>query len=156
MKDSNELVSEHEQEREVFQAFASAKTVKEKAARLHSKAVKAQRDAEWLLDHAIGLGEALKRRRGYYPYGDSGRQRVIYSDRLDRARRLLIKALGMLGSDRAGERASAALKVEKFRIKIGKTWDELILQEEDLADEEIDCEDLEDDDDDEDDEDTSS
>jgi hypothetical protein len=32
----------------------------------------------------------------------------------------------MLGSDHAGERASAALVVEKQRAKMGMTWDELI------------------------------
>ena len=42
-------------------------------------------------------------------------------------RELLVKALGMLGSDQAGERASAALVVEKQRGKLGMTWDELII-----------------------------
>jgi hypothetical protein len=48
---------------------------------------------------------------------------VIYSG----PRELLVKALGMLGSDHAGERANAALAVEKQRAKLGMTWDELII-----------------------------
>jgi hypothetical protein len=38
----------------------------------------------------------------------------------------LIGALGMLGSEHAGERAAAALHVERLRIKLGKQWSELI------------------------------
>jgi hypothetical protein len=38
----------------------------------------------------------------------------------------LIGALGMLGSDHAGERAAAALQVERLRAKLGKQWNELI------------------------------
>jgi hypothetical protein len=33
----------------------------------------------------------------------------------------------MLGSDQAGERANAALVVEKQRTKLAMTWDELII-----------------------------
>jgi hypothetical protein len=43
------------------------------------------------------------------------------------ARELLIKALGMLGSDHAGERANAAMIVEKQRARLGMTWEELIV-----------------------------
>jgi hypothetical protein len=39
----------------------------------------------------------------------------------------LIGALGMLGSDHAGERAAAALQVERIRAKLGKQWAEIIL-----------------------------
>jgi hypothetical protein len=38
----------------------------------------------------------------------------------------LIGALGVLGSDHAGERAAAALMVERLRAKLGKQWEELI------------------------------
>jgi hypothetical protein len=41
-------------------------------------------------------------------------------------RDLLVKALGMLGSDHAGERVNAGLVVEKQRTKLGMTWDVLI------------------------------
>jgi hypothetical protein len=33
----------------------------------------------------------------------------------------------MLGTDHAGERANAALVVEKQRTQLGMTWDELII-----------------------------
>jgi hypothetical protein len=38
----------------------------------------------------------------------------------------LIGALGMLGSDFAGERAAAALMAERLRVKLGKQWKDLI------------------------------
>jgi hypothetical protein len=41
------------------------------------------------------------------------------------ARKLLIKALRMLGSEREAERASAALIVENQRARLNLTWDEL-------------------------------
>jgi hypothetical protein len=40
----------------------------------------------------------------------------------------LIGALGMLGSEHAGERAAAALLVERLRVKLGKQWRDLIRQ----------------------------
>jgi hypothetical protein len=40
----------------------------------------------------------------------------------------LIGALGMLGSEYAGERAAAALAVERLRVKLGKQWQDLIRQ----------------------------
>jgi hypothetical protein len=147
MKNSNELISEQSMEeagRDLFQAFAIAEAAKDEAARLHAKAAKAQGDAEWFLDRAIRMGEALRRRRGGQPYAE-GRAEGSISERLDRTRKLLVKALGMLGSDRVGERASAALKVERFRTKLGRTWDQLIVQEFENLDD--DDEDFDDDDD---------
>jgi hypothetical protein len=44
-----------------------------------------------------------------------------------RAREELIRALRMLGSEHAGERASAALIVERQRARLNRTWDELIV-----------------------------
>jgi hypothetical protein len=38
----------------------------------------------------------------------------------------LIGALGMLGSEHVGERAAAALIVERLRVKLGKQWKDLI------------------------------
>jgi hypothetical protein len=43
-------------------------------------------------------------------------------------RELLVKALGMLGSDHAGERDSAARTVEKQRARLNMGWDELIVE----------------------------
>jgi len=50
-------------------------------------------------------------------------------------RDLLIKALGLLGSEHDGERANAAVVVEKQRAKLGMTWEELIIpaEEADLS-----------------------
>lgn len=45
------------------------------------------------------------------------------------ARERLIKALRMLASDRADNRASATLMAEKQRSMLGKTWNELIVDE---------------------------
>lgn len=44
-------------------------------------------------------------------------------------REWLIKALYMLASNRAEDRASAALAAEKQRLMLGKPWDELIVNE---------------------------
>jgi hypothetical protein len=45
-----------------------------------------------------------------------------------KSRDLLIKALGMLGSEHAGERAAAALKVEEQLKRLGLTWEQLIVR----------------------------
>ena len=42
-------------------------------------------------------------------------------------RDLLVKCLGMLGSEHHGERASAALKVEEQRARLGRSWQDLIV-----------------------------
>jgi hypothetical protein len=43
---------------------------------------------------------------------------------IDRAK--LARILGMLGSEHAGERASAALQAEAFRKRHGMTWEEML------------------------------
>ena len=43
------------------------------------------------------------------------------------ARKELLKALAMLGSEHAAERASAALIVERQRARLNLTWDDLIV-----------------------------
>src|SRR5258708_18734598 len=58
-----------------------------------------------------------------------------------RTRELLVKVLGMLGSDQLGERAAAALIAERLRAKLGKTWNELIVREHDDEDEDLDDDD---------------
>ena len=45
----------------------------------------------------------------------------------DAARKELLKALAMLGSEHAAERASAALIVERQRARLNLTWDDLIV-----------------------------
>ena len=51
------------------------------------------------------------------------KKKVIHSGSRER----LVKALGMLASDHAGERDNAALVVEQQRKKLGLTWEELII-----------------------------
>jgi len=41
-------------------------------------------------------------------------------------RRRLARILGMLGSEHAGERASAALQAEAFRKRHAMTWEEML------------------------------
>ena len=42
-------------------------------------------------------------------------------------RQKLAAILAMLGSEHAGERASAGMKAEEFRRKLGLTWPELLM-----------------------------
>jgi hypothetical protein len=135
-KNLMDMNSIEEQERRMFTAFAIAADAKAKAKSLSAKAAKAQAEAEWFFDWAIRIGEALRGGRDAPPY-------TVHSHKLDRTRKLLLKALGMLGSERVGERASAALKAEKFRKRLGRTWDQLIAEEFD-DDEDLDDEDNED------------
>ena len=57
-------------------------------------------------------------------------RRATKKEAAERERELskLIGALGMLGSEHAGERAAAALMVERLRVKLGKQWRDLIRQ----------------------------
>jgi hypothetical protein len=68
--------------------------------------------------------------------------------RVTEARELLVKALGMLGSDQVVERAAAALTAERLRVELHKTWNELIVREHDDDDDLDDDEDIDDEDDD--------
>jgi hypothetical protein len=43
-------------------------------------------------------------------------------------RSLLVKSLGMLGSDHAGERDNAARAAERQRKKLDMSWDDLIIE----------------------------
>lgn len=77
MKQRNQLTlglstTELEQ-RDVLEACAIAEAAKEEAERLHVKAARADRDAEWFLDQAIRLSEALRRSRGDQPYVEGSR-----------------------------------------------------------------------------------
>jgi hypothetical protein len=61
---------------------------------------------------------------------DAARERrAVLKEKAARERELskLIGALGMLGSEHAGERAAAALLVERLRTRLGKQWKELIV-----------------------------
>jgi hypothetical protein len=70
--------------------------------------------------------EAEERRQARNEYARERRAPKKAADLRERELSKLIAALGMLGSAHAGERAAAALQVERLRAKIGKTWPELI------------------------------
>jgi hypothetical protein len=105
-------------------ARAQAETAKAEAAKAKSEAQRAKADAAKAKAEARTAREKEKARAyGFFrgAFGDNKAKKVHSGPR-----ELLVKALGMLGSDHAGERASAALVVEKQRAKMGMTWDELI------------------------------
>ncbi|WLA81946.1 hypothetical protein [Bradyrhizobium elkanii] len=139
-------------------AATRADKARAKADRARAHAAHAEAEAELAGDEsiqakreAIRKGEALKKLiRGENGRTDASAQDPA-SDDQDRSihtdsRELLIKALGMLGSDQVGERAAAALMAEKQRIKLGMTWNELIVNEQ--YDKNLDEEDLDSEDDD--------
>lgn len=104
-----------------------------------AEAAKTKADAERLADEAIRLkadairlkAEALREQIR----ADRARARAAGATFTARSehvlqsglRKLLVKALGMLGSDHAGERANAASVAERQRDRIGMTWDELLI-----------------------------
>ena len=69
------------------------------------------------------------------PQAKAGRQRAGCSAETKRqkvelpsgSRDLLVKTLGMLGSNHLGERDNAACTAERLRKKFGLTWDQLII-----------------------------
>jgi hypothetical protein len=71
----------------------------------------------------------VERWRAYYQeqLAEALKAAGMKSETGERDRTTLIAALGMLGSEHAGERASAALQVERIRQKLGRQWSNLIL-----------------------------
>lgn len=115
-------------EQKAAEAAASQKKMAESAAFWKREALRERERAKRV--------EACREKRDIY------RKRPKVS-RLTRER--LIKALHLLGSNQAEDRASAALVAEKQRLMLGKTWNELIVnQDEDFVDEVL--KDLDDDD----------
>lgn len=102
-------------------ARVRAKTAKAEAARARFDAEKATAEA---LRAKAEAARAEADARAARARANNPDKQKIHS----RPRDLLVKALGMLGSDQAGERANAALIVEKQRTKLGLTWDELIIR----------------------------
>jgi hypothetical protein len=100
---------------------AKAEATKAKADAQKAKAEAAKADAEAQKAKAEEKAKAYRFFRG--AFGGNREKQEIHSG----PRELLVKALGMLGSDHAGERANAAVVVEKQRAKLGMTWDELII-----------------------------
>jgi flagellar biosynthesis GTPase FlhF len=102
---------------EAKRAKVQAEKEKAEAKRARAEAEKATAEAArayWAFQSAFGRREKQKIRSG--------------------PRELLIKALGMLGSDHDGERANAARIVEKQRARLGMSWEDLIIPAEDTED----------------------
>jgi hypothetical protein len=107
-------------------ARARAEAAKAEAARAKADAQKAKAEAaKAKADARTARAKAKARAYSFFrgAFDDGTEEKKIHSG----PRELLVKALGMLGSDQAGERANAALVVEKQRAKLGMTWDELII-----------------------------
>ena len=153
--------SARKEQDEFSAAIAVANAAQVKAAKARADAAEAEAEAERAIDEAIRIGEALRARIGAEASSTNAcavgpRLHVHDCSIRSRTRDLLVKALGMLGSDHAGERAVAALMAMKQRVKLGMTWDELIVRvhdDEDDLDDDDDYEYIHDDDDDLDDED---
>jgi flagellar biosynthesis GTPase FlhF len=102
---------------EADKAKAEAATAKAKAAEARAKAAEAKskaRKAKAERDEAFARVWEL---RGAKPAA------------IDKASRaLLVKFLGMLGSDHQGERDNAAVKADALRSKCNLSWDQLIMR----------------------------
>jgi hypothetical protein len=101
---------------------ARAETAKAEAAKAKADAQKAKAEAAKAKAEARRASARLKFDFFRDAFG-SRKKKTIHSGPRD----LLVKALGMLGSDQPGERANAALVVENQRAKLDMTWDELII-----------------------------
>jgi len=119
---------------------AQAQTAKANAERARAEAQKAKAEASQARaeakkarsENSKARAKARERLHDAFAGIFGGRQETkkIHSGPRD----LLIKALGMLGSEHAGERANAALVVEKQRARLGMTWQELIVPAENEGD----------------------
>lgn len=109
-------------------ARARAETAKAEAARAKADAQKAKAEAaKARADARTARAKEKAKAYSFFRGASGGTTPKIDS----RQRELLVKSLGMLGSDHAGERANAAVVVEKQRSQIGMTWDELIIAADD-------------------------
>jgi hypothetical protein len=105
-------------------ARARAETAKAEAAKAKADAEKAKAEAaKAKADARAARAKAKAKRHSFFSFGDNTATKEIRRHPRD----LLVKALGMLGSEHAGERANAAVIVEKQRKQLGLTWDELII-----------------------------
>jgi uncharacterized membrane protein YqiK len=99
------------------QAKAEAATARAKAAEAKANAAKAKADARAEQERAkAGMWEAM--------FGVRTAPKSIHSSDRD----VLVKTLGMLGSDQPGERDNAARAAEKIRRRLGMSWDDLIIK----------------------------
>jgi hypothetical protein len=102
-------------------ALARAQAAQADAARARAEAKEATDEA--MRAKAEAVRERLRAERAYASSAATAPRQPLDG----RLRDLLVKALGLLGSDQAGERANAAVVAEKQRAKLGMTWDELIV-----------------------------
>ena len=133
-----------------YAALAEADKARDRALRGDAEAERAIAKADRAYNEAIRIAEALKESIAAEKASADGlsarvklggHEPTVNSSTRD----LLVKALGMLGSDQVGERAAAALMAERQRMKLGMTWNELIVNEQD--EEDFDDDDLDDNDD---------
>jgi hypothetical protein len=104
-------------------ARARAEAAKAEAARAEAEARKAKAEAAKAEADARTAKAKADARRSHRAFRQASGEKPIHSG----PRELLVKALGMLGSDQAGERDNAACFAERTRKKLGMTWDELII-----------------------------
>jgi hypothetical protein len=109
-------------------ARARADKAKADAAKAKADAAKAKADAAKAnADARKADANARKARDEWFTGMMRGRpnpKKKVHSGPRER----LVKSLGILGSDQAGERDAAALMVEKLRKILDMSWDELIVE----------------------------
>jgi hypothetical protein len=101
---------------EAAKAKAEAQRAKVEAAKAEAEAAKAKAEAK-----------AKFNANTHRFFRDRFAENASVKEINTRSRELLVKALGMLGSIHAGERASAAQIADGMRAKLGMTWDDLII-----------------------------
>jgi multidrug resistance efflux pump len=107
-------------------ARAEAETAKAEAAKAKAEAAKARAEAARARsENARARADARRAEQDAFANFFSGRRerKILHSG----PRELLIKALGMLGSEHDGEILSAAHAAEAQRRKLGMTWEELLI-----------------------------
>ena len=112
-------------------ARARAETAKAEAAKAKAEAQKAKAEAAKAKADATtarAKEKASSERFFRSAFGVKTAKKKIHSG----PRELLVKALGMLGSDHDGERLNAARFAEEQRTQLGMTWDELIIPADDV------------------------
>ncbi len=109
---------------------ARAETAEAEATRAKAEAQRAKAEAAKAKADAKKAWEQAKARSSFRTvFGDKTKKEINSG-----SRERLVKALGMLGSDQAGERDAAACAAEKLRIKLDMTWDELIIPADEAED----------------------
>jgi hypothetical protein len=107
-------------------ARAEAETAKAEAAKAKAEAARARAEAARARsEHAKARADARRAAQDAFANIFDGRRerKILHSG----PRELLIKALGMLGSEHDGEILAAARAAEAQRRKLGMTWEELLI-----------------------------